>query len=1183
MKKIGSIIKVLKVIGVLAIALSALWPICYLHAQQTTCHCGNSPLVMTGDFDADFLQSDPDYLTTEISRYPYEYNALTDTWIFTGNPPSPTAQPKPCLVDLAKMRFSYFERPDDNPWLQIPDPDDVFKGWPANEKPPISKSFLLNSNCVAPSGFSPFRAAYYYCCDNDTLYVGADISNYSYQGPYPLISPPIGGPSVAWDTDGDGNPNGPASNPLIQQQFLSQFCEEPVPQAPFTEKYVLYLDFDGDMTTVNGGGNFTFNTLKADLTVTLEDRGDPVNTADVDGPRGPKTIRRLIFPPTPGVTVKTYHNDHTTIPPSLKPDIEYEITGISKIKSTKDPNSFVNPCKIDKVQLWFDTDCDDTGERRWTLPGRDFTVDCKIKIDCCKQAQTIIKDGQNWIKPNENQWPDPLNCPENSVLNIPDEVLCNQSADGKNVGIRYWARNNPNSTCDAEITIYDIYDATNCNYPNRVCEAYKKSASGNWVKLNETVTWTNKTLPVPDPCRGPNPQISYRCTIPEAGSQAPAYTFKDPVKPGEEVAIICWMLYSKNGTDAAGKPWCGHPDCTDIMTAAGFPKGCCINLTCDSENCCNKTLTLKFPPSISCSKDGMVRLANGNWPTNWDTDGTIEVPDYALCDDFIANNRPNVKIRYCAKNEGANPTDITINDTPLQGCEFAGIRTCIAKQQGKPDVPVTSFPYTFTDVPGGQQVCIECEIVFDKTWCGHSDCEDTMTASSPGGSCCGTCTDKLIIKYPPKVQCNAAVVPSSISILPNSATFTFTVTNISGSTQDLDIIIPDANWGPLLPYKTCNPVGVGGVYSFPAVPNGESRSVVCTVNIPSGFPDGTYCVPMKAQIKNQPCCGVTCIACLTIQTGPCIRLPQATCGRSRDDVNVRDYREFFGYNGRMYDPITASPYVFKIVPGTNWQNFVAAQHRNGIRPNGSIVPAPVPYVLTNVTLEKVTGSSVKCKDDFPVIRVIQEGTQNIRTWWPLMYEPPYTTFTLTVCWKTNEPLNFPSDPPNTFTTDHCEKWIWCVGATVRDLKNLVALFHQLPAETCEVPLIADEALYCVLQKKLDEVKAALIANEFGQARLRMLEFEMLVANACMEPCPPKPFPRNDARGVLNAGWIIDSECNPACCKLLADAEYIINEYIDKGKKPEDLQNPECCTPDQVNQYFPSPKQCCGEYPPLPMP
>ena len=226
---------------------------------------------------------------------------------------------------------------------------------------------------------------------------------------------------------------------------------------------------------------------------------------------------------------------------------------------------------------------------------------------------------------------------------------------------------------------------------------------------------------------------------------------------------------------------------------------------------------------------------------------------------------------------------------------------------------------------------------------------------------------------------------------------------------------------------------------------------------------------------------------------------------------------FLGYAGTGADVITSVPGILSIVPGENWRNFVGTT---------------IPYTIKNVVLRKQTPPIIQCADVFPVKTISQQGTANIRLWWPLMYEVPSTTFTLTILYGTSVPFDDDGPGPNPPGYVHTEVWQWRVDATLESIKNVLELFHELPFGLDEVPLVSDEVLYPILQAKLDAVIAALAAGDTVTASLILGDFEMEVMDACIAVSPAFPNPTGPGTGIAN------SLENPACCKLLADVEYV---------------------------------------------
>ena len=103
---------------------------------------------------------------------------------------------------------------------------------------------------------------------------------------------------------------------------------------------------------------------------------------------------------------------------------------------------------------------------------------------------------------------------------------------------------------------------------------------------------------------------------------------------------------------------------------------------------------------------------------------------------------------------------------------------------------------------------------------------------------------------------------------------------------------------------------------------------------------------------------------------------QATAATSPDAVC------FGGYAGNTADVITAAPGVLCINPGDNWSNFIGAYFATPPLPPGCLIQ------IKNITLVKQCPTFVQCSDYFPARTVTQQGTPNIRLWWPQMYETP---------------------------------------------------------------------------------------------------------------------------------------------------------------------------------------------------
>jgi len=241
------------------------------------------------------------------------------------------------------------------------------------------------------------------------------------------------------------------------------------------------------------------------------------------------------------------------------------------------------------------------------------------------------------------------------------------------------------------------------------------------------------------------------------------------------------------------------------------------------------------------------------------------------------------------------------------------------------------------------------------------------------------------------------------------------------------------------------------------------------------------------------------------------------------DSNGTDL-EFLGYNGTGEDVIGAVPGVLSIVPGENWENFVGAAQED----------PEVAYTIKNVVLCKEHPSIIQCADVFPAGIICQQGTPNIRLWWPLMYEVPGTCWTLTILYGTGVPYDDDGAGPNPAGYVHTEVWQWCVDASLDSLEDLMQLFHELPFGLDEVPLISDEVLFPILNDKIDAIEEAVEGSEpdLVTAGLILGDFEMEVMDACIPVSPMTPAPTGPGTGIANTVE------NPACCKLLADAEFI---------------------------------------------
>ena len=224
-----------------------------------------------------------------------------------------------------------------------------------------------------------------------------------------------------------------------------------------------------------------------------------------------------------------------------------------------------------------------------------------------------------------------------------------------------------------------------------------------------------------------------------------------------------------------------------------------------------------------------------------------------------------------------------------------------------------------------------------------------------------------------------------------------------------------------------------------------------------------------------------------------------------------------GYDGLFGELISAVPGVLKIVPGPDWTNFKQGEQLCRETP------------IKNILLQKKFDGFSQCGDVFYPLTVSQQGRNNIRLWWPLMYEPPTTTWTLKIIYGTRTPVQFPGECIPGYV--HEEVWKWTVDADIPHMRLFVDLLHETPYGLDEVPLISDEVLYPQLLSRLDAIQAA-AETDTVSAGLLLGEFEMTVMDACIAASPARPTPTGPGTGIAN------SFENPACCKLLVDSEYV---------------------------------------------
>lgn len=233
-------------------------------------------------------------------------------------------------------------------------------------------------------------------------------------------------------------------------------------------------------------------------------------------------------------------------------------------------------------------------------------------------------------------------------------------------------------------------------------------------------------------------------------------------------------------------------------------------------------------------------------------------------------------------------------------------------------------------------------------------------------------------------------------------------------------------------------------------------------------------------------------------------------------------QEFVGYQPESGDAITAAPGVLQIIPGKDWCNFKEATQL--------CQPGPI----KNVLLTKDTPSFIQCSEVFAPRHISQQGTRNIRLWWPLMYEAPGTIWTLYVQYGSGTAMKYPGDTSAGYF--HNDVWKWRMESDLEHMLLLTDLFHEMPYGLDEVPLISNDALHQELKQILTDTKALYDSGDTANASLALGQFELIVSDSCISSSPSTPSPGGPETGIAQ------SNENPACCKLLIDTEYVSKKF-----------------------------------------
>ncbi|MGI6296660.1 MAG: hypothetical protein ACOX3G_11290 [Armatimonadota bacterium] len=207
-------------------------------------------------------------------------------------------------------------------------------------------------------------------------------------------------------------------------------------------------------------------------------------------------------------------------------------------------------------------------------------------------------------------------------------------------------------------------------------------------------------------------------------------------------------------------------------------------------------------------------------------------------------------------------------------------------------------------------------------------------------------------------------------------------------------------------------------------------------------------------------------------------------------------------------------------PTRGWSNFVSA----GKNPGG---PPDNTWTVINVALQQKT-PRYTCSIPLEGPLYYRQGSDNIRRWWPLMYTLPGTEWVLTISYKTKMWDDDGPAGPNLPSTAHQDVWTWRLETNLDSLQNLIKMFYQIPVGKCKYPLITGKDIYNDLLRRLDRIKSYPDANS-PQYIADLYDFILMVEDCCLTVDCGDCVPMQGIQNTME---------NPACCKILADAEYI---------------------------------------------
>jgi hypothetical protein len=218
-------------------------------------------------------------------------------------------------------------------------------------------------------------------------------------------------------------------------------------------------------------------------------------------------------------------------------------------------------------------------------------------------------------------------------------------------------------------------------------------------------------------------------------------------------------------------------------------------------------------------------------------------------------------------------------------------------------------------------------------------------------------------------------------------------------------------------------------------------------------------------------------------------------------------------------------------------------------------PADQTPVIQGVKLIKTEPLIPKCPDVYPgATYVLYPQNQGIRTWFPLKFAPPETTYRLEVEFACVGP-----DPRagnvRVVREVRVNGFNFIVKIHPDTLSWVVHSLHNEPLGVCEVPCITDEAFFQLLLNQSNNIRTA-AAGLPGSVRTLNTALDVMeatIVNRCLFLTSVAQVTTEGSTLVVNPcilfgsaglwgnftvadfGWgIVDTLENPCCCKLIAD-------------------------------------------------